>query len=340
VVAFGDGGAELLSEPINDLLKPIIDTIIAGWVSTGLYELDGVVGSTAAVFSRESEYTLMRSYTEWPLVFNENTKAWTEWRYHPDAGQSYPYTGLFDFARTGRVNYSLGVSRYETRLSTTTSPSTLSTYARMDGSQAVTASAYSAGTGALTLSGAAYCLADDVIEDAAGKLWRVVNDVAGSVTLYLDGLEIYGAPGSAADFTLGACTLYRALRCRVAPQPFYGEPFTAKCNETATVMFSRFDGPHRLYFAYLSQLSPVTALNTVVGRDDWTEEAQHVHLLNGAAPFVTGFAANGVVPNAHARSWLMSAGVRWVQTHGHARLEGIYLHSREMDSRARQQVAV
>jgi hypothetical protein len=342
VVAFGDGGAELLSEPINDLLKPVIDTVIAGWTSSGLYELDGVVGSTAAVFSRESEYTLMRSSSDWPLVFNENTRAWTEWKYHEDGSQSYSYKALFDFDRTGRVSYSLGLSRYETRLSTTAAPGTsaLTTYARMDGSQAVTASSYNAGTGALTLAGSVSCLQDDVIEDADGKLWRVTNDVNGSATVYLDGLEVYGSPGSAADFTTGACMLYRSLRCRVAPQPYFGAPFTGKCNDTATAMFSRFDGPVKVGFAYLSQLSPVTALNAVVGRDDWTEETMELQLLNGAAPFVTGFATTGVVPNAHARSWLMSAGVRWVMTHGHARLEGLYLHSREMDARTRQQVAV
>ena len=343
VVAFGDGGAELLSEVINDQLKPVIDVIVDGWTSTGLYELDGVVGSTAAVFSRESEYTIMRSSTEWPLVFNENTRAWTEWRYHPDSDQDYQYSALFDFERTGRVNYSLGLDRYETRLSTTAAPasSSLTTYARMDGSRAVTATSYTPSTGAavVVFSSDVWCLSDDVVEDSDGQLWRVAEDVDGLDTVVLVPLEMYSS-GVMASFATGAVTLYRSLRCRVAPQPYFEAPHVSKCSDTATALFSRFDGPVSLSFTYKSQLSPLNFFAEPVGRDDWTGEDAQLPLLLGASPFVTGFAAHGAVPNAHARSWLLSVGVRWVMTHGHARLEGVYTHSREMEQRARQQAAL
>lgn len=332
VVAFGDGGAELVSLPIADKLRDVIDYVRDYHASNGVYELTGVIGSSAAVFTRESEYLIMRGETEWPLVYNENTRAWTEWRFHSDSSQTYAYRSLFSFERVGRVIHGLDADLYQTRLSMDAqhASSAQTMPQKHDGATSITVNSWDAGTGALTLSGAVTCLQDDVIEDDAGKLWRVTNDVNGSVTVYVDGLTVYPYGGAMA-FDTGACVLYRSLRCRVAGATFYGEPYGSKLHTRASAMFSRLQGPVALRFAYASQLTPLTASFTPVGHNDWeVESASSFPLLNGAASYVNGFSGDAVVSNNHARGWLLNVGVRWIQTHGYARLEGVYLDGRPM----------
>lgn len=332
VVAFGDGGAELVSLPIADKLRDVIDYVRDYHASNGVYELTGVIGSSAAVFTRESEYLIMRGETEWPLVYNENTRAWTEWRFHSDSSQTYAYRSLFSFERVGRVIHGLDADLYQTRLSMDAqhASSAQTMPQKHDGATSITVNSWDAGTGALTLSGAVTCLQDDVIEDDAGKLWRVTNDVNGSVTVYVDGLTVYPYGGAMA-FDTGACVLYRSLRCRVAGATFYGEPYGSKLHTRASAMFSRLQGPVALRFAYASQLTPLTASFTPVGHNDWeVESASSFPLLNGAASYVNGFSGEAVVSNNHARGWLLNVGVRWIQTHGYARLEGVYLDTRPM----------
>ncbi len=334
VVAFGDGGAELVSLPVNDKLRTVMEVVRANQRSTGYYELDGVVGSSAAVFARESEYTLMRGQDEWPLVYNENTRAWTEWRYF-GAGGTYRYRSVFTFDRSGVVVY--GINTY--LLQTVVDDGSADLPVRHDGEQSITVTNWDSGSGALTLSGSVTCLQDDLVADADGKYWRVTNDVSGSVTVYVAGINAYPSD-SAMSFTTGACSLYRSLRCRVAGATFYGEPFDAKRHNRATAMFSRLQGPAALRFAFTSQLSPLTDAMVPVGADDWdVESVASLPLLNGEASYVNGYAGDAVVPNSCARGWLVNVGVRWIMARGYARLEGVYLDTSPMKG-GNQQVAV
>lgn len=333
VVAFGDGGAELLSQPVNDQIKPVIDYIQQRWSQVGYYELESVIGATAAVFARESEYTIMLGGEAWPLVYNEATSAWTSWKYHAHGSEgSFLPKALFNYDREGRICYSLGQYLYGTRLTTDSTLSAVASIpARNDRETAVTVTGYDAGSGLLVFSGPITALADDAVEDVDGKLWRIVNDVNASTAAYVDGLSVFPY-GAAMDFTTGVCVLYRTLRTRVAPQTFFGEPFAPKANERYTAMFSRFIGPCALRFAYTSQMS-------ALGYDSWTETDARLPLEEGFAPFSQGHADTGIVPNAHYRAWLLSAGVRWVMTHGYASLEGLYLHQRAHEVGAAAQVA-
>lgn len=144
--------------------------------------------------------------------------------------------------------------------------------------------------------------------------------------------NIIPVTGPTTDFTTGDCYLYRSLRCKVAPQTFFNPAMNAKKNDELTVMFSKLQGPVVMRFAYDSQLTPLAA-------DSWLEETLSLPLTTGYANRATGFADGMPVPNDHARSWLINAGVRWVMSHGYARLEGLYLESKDMVRGSPSQVA-
>lgn len=319
VVAFGDGGAENLSLPVHDLVRDTIDLARATFLSTGFYEI-GTVGSTAAVFPRENEYTIMRgTAAEYPLVWNENTRAWTTWRSSNNTIKS-----LFQFERSGRIGYAFTTSLYSTRLAADSQSGTQTREARNDGETAVTATFWNLSTSTVTLSGAVTAYADDVIQDADGNLWRVTADTT-SASIVVD--------GPTGEFTIGACFLTRPIRCSVAPQTFYGDPMSGKCNESLTAMFSRLDGPVVLRYAYSSQLTPLA-------NGSWTSVDATTNVdADGGAAYTRGYGYSQIVPNSHARSWLLDAAVRWVVSHGDARLEGVYLDTRVIPGRSNQQVA-
>lgn len=325
VVAFGDDGAEVVSRAVYDLVRYMLDEVAYSFQQNGFYELNGVVGSTAAVFERENEYTIMRSSEERPLVYNENTNAWTMWRYWSQASEMLAfYRGVFFLEREGRVAYSLGDSFFETRLSTDAPIASLGLAQRYDSETAVTATSY--GSGFVTLSAPVTALADDVIQDADGKLWRITVEVGPH-----DVLTVVGAAG--ATFTTGSCVLYRSLRCQVAPQTFYSEPMRGKDNSPLTAVFSRFHGPVALSCLYSSVLSPLDW-------DAWEERGVAIALgADGFAVNTRGWALSHDVPNSHRRAWLLDAGLRWVITHGDVRLEGLYIESRPMTPRAKPEVA-
>lgn len=328
VIAFGDGGPEPVSLPIHDQIRDVIDQVQANFLANGYYELTGVVGSTAAVYERENEYTLMRSTTAHPLVYNESTRAWTSWRYYSHAAEALSYGALFTFDREGRTVYALGAALYGTRVSTDSQLGALTALlSKNDRETTVTASSWNSATSTVTLSGAVTALEDDVIQDAAGKLWRVTAAVASSTTLILDG------PTTGTTFTTGAtCVLYRSMRCRVAPQTFFDAPMVGKDSSPFTVLFSRFHGPVALAGRYSSVLTPLEA-------DSWTEEDVELVTPNGYTEHARGAAYPQDVPHAHARGWLIDAGTRWVMTHGIVRLEGVYMQAKVMSPRSKQQVA-
>jgi len=325
VVAFGDSGAEPVSLPIHDIVRDMIDEVQANFVSTGLYEQTFIIGSTAAVLERENEYTLLRGSNVDALVYNENTRAWTTWRGAPQEAFTLPLRALFSFEREGRVCYSRGEGHiYGTRLSTDAQLGALDLVARNDGETAVTATAYSGGF--VTLSAPVTALKDDMVEDAAGKLWRVLVTV--------DPHNVLTVTGPDADFTTGSCVLYRSIRCRVAPQTFAHEPMLAKRHDKLTAMFSRLHGPLVLRYAYSSQLTPLDA-------GDWDEEDAVVLVsADGTAAYKAGYGYSAVIPDAHSRSWLLDAGVHWAMSHGTVRFEGLYVQSEPMKPGTRQQVAL
>jgi hypothetical protein len=325
VVAFDDSGAQLLSDPIHDLVRDLIDQVQDNFVEEGLYEQPGVVGSTAAIFERESEYTLLRGDEDDALVFNESRRAWTTWKYAPAAGETLDLRALFNFERDGRVCYALGnTTVYATRLSTDDYGGVLTLPLRADRDTDVTAVSYSAGSGTVTLGASVTVLADDVIQDAAGKLWRIENSATSNTHV---------VSGPSAAFTTGACILYRSLRCSVAPQTFYGPPMLAKDSSPLTATFSRFQGPVALSYLYSSQLSPLEW-------GSWEELDISLLTPNGYAAHTRGAAFPQDVGNDHRRAWLLDAAVRWAMSHGTVRLEGVYIEQRPMASpRVKQQVA-
>jgi hypothetical protein len=97
-------------------------------------------------------------------------------------------------------------------------------------------------------------------------------------------------------------------------------------------MFSRFEGPVALAYRYSSQLTPLDS-------DSWSTVDVALIRAAGYAVHKRGAAYPQDVPNGHRCAWLLDAGLRWVMTHGAARLEGVYLEQTPMAQRARQQVA-
>jgi hypothetical protein len=321
VVAFSDAGPDNVSRGIFPEVRPLIDQARANQRSTGFYELDNVIGSTSAVYDREDEYTLLRSDVLPPLVFNENTRAWSTWKYAAAGSEFLSHAGLFYLEREGRVAYGLGYDLYVTRLSTDSQLGVIAAEARNDRETAITVSSYTPASGYVTLSAPVTALEDDVIQDAAGVLWRVVNDVNGSVTVYVNALTV-SVGGSSLDFTTGACVMYRSIRAKVTPQPFAQDPSLPKKWRRISTAFELLDGPIALRYAFDSSETPRTSLTP-----DWDQEDAVLVLDAGRAQYTSGYAYAGYVPNAHVHAWMLRASARWVQSHGTARLGALYAMS-------------
>jgi hypothetical protein len=325
VVRLGDDGVELVSGPVNDLVKPLTDAVIDQFNSTGYYELDGVIGSTAAVFERESEYLLLRSSTEGPLVYNENTGAWSTWSTAVAASETLGYMSLFNFPRLGVVCHGLGQHLYTTMLSTSAYLGSIVATPRFDREQAVTATVYA--DGALTLSTVVTALEDDAIQDADGLLWRITAAATSSATIQV---ERSGTP--AASFALGSCVLYRTQRCRITPAGFCEPGGTQKLWTRFTSAFTRLTGAHVLRYAYESSMTPEA------DAESWTSEDARLVYADGMAACHSGYSYSGPVPLAHSRAWLLHASVRMALAFGDARLEALFVASRPMTEGSPQQV--
>ena len=322
-----DGDGNLVSGPVNDQLKPLIDQLVAGWLpggaSPGFYELPSMAGAHAScVFARESEYTLARGSATAPLVYNDLTGAWTTLAYYGHASESLSYKALFNFERSGHCVLSLGTAYYKTLLSTEAGALPL----RYDRATAVTVSSYAGGTA--TLSAAINAIEDDVIKDSAGRYWRITAAVnaSASVPVALGG-------GSAAMAT-GAATLYRSLRCSVIATGF-AQPLSAqKRRGPISTSWTTLVGPVRLRYAH--QSSESTA---------WVEEDAYTALVKGGVGdgYIDrergGSVVQRVVPTASQRAWLQRVRVRWAQVHGDAQLEGIHSDVVQMTPGAPDQVA-
>jgi hypothetical protein len=304
------------------MVKPIIDKVITQFATTGFYELDAVPGaSTACVFERENEYTIMRSSTLAPLVFNGNTKAWTTWAYHSHATQAYTYKALFGFERTGKCVYTLGNDYYTTVLSTQVSAN----YERYDRATSITVSSYAAGVA--TLSAPITALADDVIEDANENSWRITADVVASASV-----PVVLGGGSAAMAT-GAGYLYRPLRCQVVAAG-YTEPGAAQKRwGTFMTAWAKLVGAVRVRYAYQSSEDPAWV------EEDAVSTVSTGTLGPGYTNYTLGYAPSSKIPNASARAWLLRVRVRWVQAFGQAQLEGMVAENLPMSAGSPQAVA-
>lgn len=301
-------GVQLVSAPVNDQVKPLIDQIVAGWLSTGFYELPSMAGASAAcVFERESEYTLARGNTTAPLVYNDVTGAWTTLAYYGHANESLSYKALFNFERSGNCVLSLGLSYFKTILSTDAGAD----YLRYDRATAVTVSSYVAPNA--TLSAPVNALEDDVIKDSAGRYWRVTADVNNSATVPV----VLG--GGTAAMAPGAGTLYRSLRCSVTATGFAIPLSSQKHWGAFNTAWTKLVGVVRLRYGYQSSESPA-----FVEESAYTSLAQAaVSGGTGVTNYTLGLAPPARVPTASARAWLLRARIRWAMAHGDAQLEGI-----------------
>lgn len=324
VLTISDSGLELVSAPVDDVWKPIVDGVIDRWTSSGLYELSGVTGaSTACVFDRENEYTILTSDSGPAYVFNGNTGAWTTWSYYKHT-ETLPNRALFNFERTGKCVHALGADYYTTILTTSSIISIALSGPRFDREVSVTATSYSAVNSTVTLSGSITAPADDLIQDAGGKLWRITANASGTVV----SVQLMGDTTGAA-FTTGSCVLYRSLRSTVTIGVM--EPTTQEKRwKKITTAWSLLSGAVVLRHAFQSSMSTTSI----------AEDTDLRKRVNGYTTHTYGYAQPWLIPTAHARAWAIRASTTVVQAFGNYRLEGVSLTSDAMDESSPAEVAL
>lgn len=325
VAMVSDEGVEPVSLAINNLVKPVIDQIIAAKLSTGFYELPGMQGAFAAsVFERESEYTLARGSTVPPLVYNDITQAWTTLAYYGHANESYAYRALFNFGRSSHSVLSLGVSYFKTILSTDAGAE----YVRADRATAVTVNSYAAPNA--TLSAAINALEDDIIKDSAGRYWRITAVVNNSATVPVQ------LQGGTASMATGAGTLYRSLRCSVIATGWANPLAAQKCWGEILASFTRFTGPVRARYGCISNEAPAAFAD-----QDIRTSLVPLDLVTpgtGFASYELGLTSPGYVNTDNARAWLLRLRISWAQAHGYVQLEGVSANLRELPENAKPAV--
>lgn len=308
VAMVSDDGVEMISAPINDLVKPVIDQIQASWLSTGFYELPGMQGAHAScVFERESEYTLARGSAVAPLVYNDITGVWTTLAYYGHASESLSYRALFNFERAGKCVLSMGTAYYTTLLSTDAGAE----YLRYDRASAITVSSYEAPN--VTLSAPITALEDDIIKDSAGRYWRITANVSAQSTVPV------ALGGGTAAMATGAATLYRSLRCSVVATGF-AMPLAAQKHWGAlNTAWTKLVGAVRLRYGFESSEKPGFSEQNAM-----TNIAQPaVDAGTGVTNYTLGIAPPARVNTNNARAWLLRARIRWAMAHGDAQLEAI-----------------
>lgn len=349
VIAFSDGGSEIVSLPVNDAVKAVVDQVYAQFRTTGFYEVPQLAGSFAGVFERENEYTLMLGKALPALVYNRNTQAWTTFKYYATTAEPSEIVNVFNAPNAGRVVYvhkRTGVNAWSSRwtmLSTDTpivglaegiDPQILppASTARYDGaaSVAVTAGASTPLVHIATITPFVPVLRDDVVTDVAGRFWRVATTNVTGPTVEL--VAQRNPAGGYYSVATGAGHVIRSVRCKATPQDFLTPPPRPKRWRALSTAFTRFTGPVVLRYAYSSAESPRAI-------DAWDEEEADTVFSLGVIDYPQGYAYAGLVPSAHARSWSMSGSIRWAMTHGVVRLEGIYVEA-EAGEIGRQQKAL
>jgi hypothetical protein len=336
VIAFSDGGSEMISGPINDQVKPVIDQVYNVFRTTGFYELPGVVGSVAAVYERENEYTLMRGKGVPAWVYNRNTTSWVA--VYPHSSE-YTLRNVFTAVFAGRVVYVRRTdsgspeaprAAHWTWLSTDVSLAGLAR-PRFDDERLVTIDAATGGPfPTVSLLTDVAVLADDAVVDGAGHAWIVAHASTGASVQLLPQRTALGAFTTP---TAGPGWVFRTIRATVTPTPFDTPPPRPKHWRALSTAFAEFDGPLTLRYAYASAESP----RVVVPWDE--EDADVARSPEGLIVYPMGYAYAGLVPHAHARAWSLRGSVRWAMYQGFVSLEGIYVEATALEI-GRQQKAL
>ena len=323
VIEFWDGGSEIVSLPVNDVIMESAAEAAGRERTSGLYELSGIVGSHAAVYDRENEYLIM-DRSKVAYVFNRNTRAWTVHKHAGDRGAQL--VNLFELPYAGRYCARYEETLFSTRYTlqnNTEAPAPLRR--RFDISSPVTIAGSTGGaTPTITLSAPLLgALVDDQIQAGGnGVAWRIVS-IAGAVFTLAPITDATGAfltpPAS------GTATVYRTLRCVVTPQYAATPGPRPKHWRAFSSAFRRFENVLVARLSYSSSETP----RVVTPRD--TEEIDYKRLTTTyLADHPGGFAYSGLVPNAHARAWQLLASISWVMARGNADLIGLYFDAETM----------
>lgn len=317
VLTISDSGLETISAAVDDVWKPTVDGIISRWTSSGLYELLNVSGaSTACVFERENEYTLMTSDTGPHYVFNGNTGAWTTWSYAKHGAETLPNRSLFNFERTGKAVYGLGTDYYTTLLTTSTFIAIALAQPRFDRETSITVNTFTSASSTITCSSTQNAMLDDLIQDAAGRLWRVTATVTANATLPV---SLMGDTAGTA-FTTGSCVLYRSMRCS-ATVGFMEPGALRKRWKRIVTAWSQLVGATVLRHAFQSSESTSSV----------EEDTDLKKRVSGYTSHTYGYAHSWLVPAAHMRAWALRATTKVIMAFGSFRLEGISIGADAID---------
>lgn len=299
-----DGGPVMAGEAIQDSTDSIVETILDGFEATGLYVVASGYGSCGAVYDRQNEYTLVTGDGD-ALVFNASTSAWTRHRVHGHAAEVTTTRAVFAFQRPA---YGIGDAVYTTQSANDASPGTLDLAPRFDRSLSVTVVAFDAGAGFIQLAEPILAAQDDVFEDADGKLWIVTSDSLGDEIVY-----VQGAPPT--EFAIGASYFYRSIRSSVAPQVLMGPASAQDAWQAVIHGWQSAVGLMRADTSFRSSMDDTPLSDAVT--------PLRLSSSTGYASYPGGLLASTRCPKAHLRSWRMVPTLRWVQSHGSARLEAI-----------------
>lgn len=321
VVCVGDAGVEIVSAPINDLLRVISDGILTRFLTSGLYELLNIIGSVSAVFERENEYTMLLDQQQPALVFNQNTGAWTQWA-SAWSQVGTPLLSLFNFERSDKVVYRISSSAgLTTALANFTAPAaSVDPRYRADRQLPVTISGFVAdpasgtglASGTVTLSaspGATY--AGDILIDAIKQVWVVtLNSANATLRVESTATGIFGT---------GAGFLCRSIRCRAVPAAFMDPAATSKHFRSFIAAFPLFAGATNVRVGFQSSLDAV-----------WSYELARVEAPLGYVNQPMGYQNTALVPRAHARAWNLRGAMEWSHAFGDSRLEAMFAEQSEV----------
>jgi hypothetical protein len=247
------------------------------------------------------------------MVYNERTKAWTTW----SLAERVTGNGPSCVAWSEKLNTLLlgypgtstetKVRRFANAFDNLVDGRSI----RYDDSEAITISAVAGLTFTITAPTSMTAALGDVIKDVAGLYWRVTAVTSPTR------VTVVGYTG--ATVTAGAGTLYQAITCLVAPQPFSEPDMVAKLWSDLTFTFSNLVGPIGLSVTSQSATpgggSVVESLNSELGASGYTNCPQGVLL-------------RAQVPRAHARSALLFPTITYTTAFGEARLEAVSVTSR------------
>lgn len=331
VVAVSELGVEVLSFPVADQMRLILDDIRSNFTSLGYYQITGVTGVASYVDDRNSEYTLLLGTVALELgradalVYNELSNAWTTFSFNDTGYAGFTPVGLgIDENGSPLVLHASGVKVASYATDTTLGQTTRRMY---DGaSQAVTLNSVTDNgddTAAVVISVSQTPQAGfDVLVDASAREYEVITAASG--TNFTVRLNSQVVPA-------GASTLYRGFPCVVQPHGYLGATMVGKFWAELAVGFSRLIGPVRLSSTF-SSAEPLVR-EAIQG----VTERLELQLSSGMAAHHLGTLARCYVPNDHQRAWLLRVSIEWLAIQGLVSLELLGLDSRNATQNRPQQ---